>query len=115
MKNDISYSIVDHEGIKVIRIAGSISNSTKKEFEDLIERLSKNSDLILNMQELSIITSAGLNSLISIFVNARKRKRKIMLMGLRDGLRKMIEVMEASQHFIFIDSIEEGQFRIHYS
>jgi anti-anti-sigma factor len=112
MNTDISYSISEYEGIKIVKLAGNISNSTKLEFENLISGLAQKYNIILNMSEISIITSGGLTSLINISADARKRKKLVMIMGLRDGLVKMLEVMGVLPYFIIIDNIQEGASKV---
>ncbi|MCU0821563.1 MAG: STAS domain-containing protein [Spirochaetes bacterium] len=114
MATDINYSIIDNEGIKVVRIVGNISNSNRKEFELLVKRLSERHHVILNMQEVEVITSAGFDSLVNISRFARSGKWKLMLMGVREEVKKRLEEMEIRQNFVLIDSMEEGQTRIHY-
>jgi anti-anti-sigma factor len=112
MNTDISYFISEYEGIKIVKLAGNISNSTKLEFENLINGIAQKNNIILNMNEISIITSGGLTSLINISTEARKRKKRVMIMGLRDGLVKMLEVMGVLPYFIIIDNIQEGAAKV---
>jgi len=112
LNTDISYSISEYEGIKIVKLAGNISNSTKLDFEKLINGLAQKNNVILNMKEISVITSGGLSSLINVSAEARKRKKRVMIMGMRDALVKMLEVMGVLQYFIFIDNIEEGLAKI---
>ena len=114
MAGDINYSIIDNEGIKVIKIAGNISASNRSAFENLIKRLSDRNNVILNMQGVDIVTSAGIDSLLEVARHAKKVKGKLMFMGVREELRKLFDEMEIRQNFVFIDSIEEGQSRIYY-
>ena len=114
MASDINYSIIDSEGIKVVKIVGNISNSNKNEFEVLLRRLSERHHVILNMQDVDVITSAGFDSLVTVAQHARKGKWKLMLMGVKEDVKKRLEDMEIRQNFVLIDSIEEGQTRIYY-
>ena len=112
MNKDISYSISDYEGIKIVKLAGNISNSSKSEFEKIINEISQKYNVILNMKEISVITSGGLSSLINVSSEARKKKKRVMLIGMREGLVKMLETMGVLQYFIFIESIEEGLSKV---
>lgn len=108
MNSEINYTITEYDGIKIIKLIGNISNTTKIDFERIVNSISQKSDVILNMNEISIITSGGLGSLVKVSAEARKRKKRVMIMGLREGLVKMLEVMGALQYMIFIENIEEG-------
>jgi anti-anti-sigma factor len=108
LSTDISYSISEYEGVKIVKLSGNISNSSKQEFEMLINGLALKYNVILNMNEISVITSGGLTSLINVSAEARKKKKRVMIMGIRDGLVKMLEVMGVLPYFTIIDNIEEG-------
>ncbi|MFH0975482.1 MAG: sodium-independent anion transporter [Spirochaetota bacterium] len=108
MNTEISYSISEYDGVKIVKFSGNISNSSKIEFESVVNSLSQKNNVILDMREVSVITSGGLSSLINVSNSARKRKKRVMIMGLRDGLIKMLEVMDVLPHITFIDNIEEG-------
>ncbi len=115
MAGDINYSIIDYEGIKIIKLIGHVSSSNRSDFESLINRYAQRNNIIINMQEVDVITSAGLESLKKISKNSRKGKWKLMLLGVKEELRRLMEDMDIRQHFTLIDSIEEGQSRIYYS
>lgn len=112
MNSDISYSISDYEGIKIVKLSGNISNSSKPEFENLINGLAQKYNIILNMNEISVITSGGLTSLINVSSEARRRKKRVMIMGIRESLFKMLEVMGVLPYFTIIENIEEGLAKI---
>ncbi len=112
MEREINYSVTEQEGIKIVKLSGSISNSTNQEIEKLVNGLTQKNNVILNMREINVITSGGLTSLVNVSVDARKRRKHVMIMNLREGLIKTIEVMGVLQYFIFIDSIEEGFSRV---
>ena len=68
------------------------------------------------MEEVNILTSSGLNSLINICSDARSRNKRVVLLRLQDDIIKMMKVMDVCDHFIFVESIEEGQMKIrHYT
>ena len=116
LEGELNYSIVDHETVKIVNLSGHISNVTKKKFEDLLSELTQKSNVILNMEDIDIVTSTGLNSLVNVCLDARKRNKRIVLLRLRDNLFKMMEVMNICEYFIFADSIEEGHIKIrHYT
>ncbi|MBN2403781.1 MAG: STAS domain-containing protein [Spirochaetes bacterium] len=112
MNTDISYSITEYEGIKIIKLTGNLSNSSRLEFDRLINGLTLKYNVILNMKDISVITSGGLTSLVKVSAEARRRKKRVMIMGMREGLMKMLEVMDVLQHFTIIENIEEGVSRV---
>ena len=112
MKDEINYSISDYEGLKVIKLEGNISNSTRIDFEKLINDITQKSNVILNMNDVGVITSGGFHSLAGISAEARKRNKRVMIMGLREGLANMMETMGVIHYFTFVGSVEEALSRI---
>jgi anti-anti-sigma factor len=111
---DINYSIIDNDGIKVVKLVGNISNSNRSEFESLLKRLSERHNVILNMHDVDVITSAGFDALVNVARHARKGKWKLMLMGVKEDVKKRLDEMEIRQNFVLVDSVEEGQAKIYY-
>ena len=115
MADEIVYSVSDQDGIKLIKLVGNISNSTYNHFEELVDDFSKKFNIIIDMKEVNIITSSGLNSLINISRIAYKRKSKVVLIGLRDRFINMFDVMDVSHYYLFVDNIEEAMTKLNYS
>ncbi|MDY6968013.1 MAG: STAS domain-containing protein [Spirochaetota bacterium] len=116
MKGYLNYSIVDHEGVKVVNLSGILSHVSEKIFTDLLEDLTDKGNVILNMEDVNIVTSSGLNSLTNVCISARNKKKRIVLLRLREDIYKMIEMMDLFEYFIFVESIEEGKIKIrHYT
>lgn len=114
MKKEFQYTMSDVEGIKVLNVLSSISSLNIKEFGNLLEDLTQKSNVIINMEKVMVITTAGLNTLVEACLNARKRGKRIVLMGVRSEFIKLIEQVEMFEYFIFVDSINEGQLKIKY-
>lgn len=114
MHKDLNYTITDYEGIKVVNLAGNISRLTRKEFSVLVNRLTQFYNVIINMGNIGIVTTSGMDVLIDVCVEARKRKKRVMLLGVKDDLKKMIETFDVFDYFIMVESIEEGQMKLKY-
>jgi anti-anti-sigma factor len=108
LEKEINYSVTDRDGVKVVKFEGSISNSNKSEFEKTLNNLTQKYNIILDMNKISVITSGGLSAMINVSLEAHKRRRKVMIMGLREAFIKMMEVMGMLQYIIFIENIEDG-------
>jgi anti-anti-sigma factor len=108
LSSELTYSISELESIKIVKFAGNISNSSKLEFERVVDTLTQKNNVILDMRGISVITSGGVSSLINVSSNARKRKKRVMIMGIREGLIKILEVMDVFPNITFIDNLEEG-------
>ncbi|HON77384.1 MAG TPA: STAS domain-containing protein [Spirochaetota bacterium] len=110
----LNYSIEDHEGVKVVNIGGNLSNSTYDELVRVVSGLTQKSNVILNMKDVPVITSSGINSLVQASMDARKKNKRVILLGMKGPLIKMIDTLDLYEFFIFVDSIEEGQMKLEY-
>lgn len=111
---DIDYSIEDYKDVRVVSLSGNISNATKSELMALVHRLSQNANVIINMANVSLVTSSGLDALVEISNKARALNRRVLLMNASDDIIKMIETLNIYDYFIFVESVEEGRRKLSY-
>ncbi|MBN2039478.1 MAG: STAS domain-containing protein [Spirochaetes bacterium] len=108
MDSEITFSVTDHDQVKVVKLSGNISNVSKTDVEVMITELTQKNNVILDMKKVNVITSGGIAALINISSEARKRKKRVLITGLRDHFKRMIEVMGLIQYVIIVESIEDG-------
>lgn len=114
MEKLLTYSIEDHEGVKVVNLSGSLSSQSRKEFELLVRGLTQRGSVIINMENMHAVTSSGLNALIDVSADARKRNKRVVLLGTKENLVRTIETLDFYEYFIFVESVEEGLTKIRY-
>jgi len=110
----IKYTIEDYDGLRILRISGGISNVTRKRLAILLDDFTQRSSVILDMSKVSMVTSSGLSTLVDACGTARSRGRRILLMNTNPDLVRMIERLDLYDHFIFVESVEEGQMKLKY-
>lgn len=111
---ELNYSIEDKDGVKVISLDGNISVMNAESLERLVDMHTQKNHVIINMEDVRLITSSGYNSLMNMSIDAKSRNNRVLLMKAGDMFRKMIDVLKNYEHFIMIDSIEEGQMKLKY-
>ncbi|MGL4368122.1 MAG: STAS domain-containing protein [Spirochaetota bacterium] len=111
---EFNYTVEEKEGVKVIHLDGNLSVSNAETFERLIDLHSQKNSVILNLSDVRMITSSGMNSLMNVSVDAKNRNNRVLLMKPNEDLRHMIEVLKTYDYFIVVDSVEEGQMKIRY-
>ncbi|HQO02454.1 MAG TPA: STAS domain-containing protein [Spirochaetota bacterium] len=114
MATYLNYTIEDHEGVKVVNIGGNLSNSTYDELVRIVASLTQKSNVILNMKEVQVITTSGINALVQASMDARKKNKRVILLGVKGPFVKMIDTLDLYEFFIFVDSVEEGQMKLEY-
>ncbi|HNX60780.1 MAG TPA: STAS domain-containing protein [Spirochaetota bacterium] len=111
---ELNYSIEDKEGLKVINLDGNLSVSNAESLEKLIDLHTQKSSVIINMSDVRLVTSSGMNSLINVSMDARSRNNRVLLMKPNSEFRRMIDILKTYDNFIVVDSFEEGQMKVKY-
>jgi anti-anti-sigma factor len=110
----ITYSVEDRDTIKMVNISGDISTASKEDFTNIMNQFIQKHNVIINLRDVSLITSSGLDALINISVSARQKKKRVFIMGLKRNFLKMIDILDVNEYFIFVDNIEEAQMKLRY-
>lgn len=111
---ELNYSIEDKEGLKVINLDGNLSVSNAESLEKLVDLHTQKSSVIINMSDVRLVTSSGMNSLINVSMDARSRNNRVLLMKPSSEFRRMIDILKTYDNFIVVDSFEEGQMKVKY-
>ncbi len=117
MINDgLKYTMEEIEGARVVHIHGSISSLTRGRLKRLVEELTIKNNVILNVSRVPSVTSSGLNVLAELSTNAKKKGKRVLIMGMKPEFIKIIEQLDLYELFIFVESVEEGQIKLkHYT
>jgi len=111
---DIDYTVEDYRDIRVVTLSGNISNATKSELMALVRRIAQSASVVINMTNVPMVTSSGLDALVEMCNAARSMDRRVLLMNVHDDIVKMIETLDLYDYFIFVESIEEGRRKLSY-
>ena len=60
MDKEIQFAVSDYDLIKIVKLSGNISNSSKLDVENFINGLTHKNNVILDMKKINVITSGGL-------------------------------------------------------
>jgi anti-anti-sigma factor len=114
MKDIINYSISEYEGIKVIDLTGNLTSATVYSLENYIKDILNSESIMINMVNVKLITSAGLNLLIDISFYAKEGGRRVIYLLPSIDLIKLTEIMDIFSYLIFAESMEEGVIKIRH-
>lgn len=114
MQTSISYTIEEREGVKILNMHGPLSVATETEYEALIDDITSNNNVIVNMSNVNLVTSSGLRALVNASANAKKKSKRVLLMGVPDEFMKTIDIMDIYDQLLIVDSIEEGIRKLEY-
>ena len=91
-----SQSAMANTAVKVMDLEGVLDINTVGVFEDELQRLFKEKQykIVLNMEKLTYISSAGFGVLLSIIKDIRKNRGDIKIAGVSPEIYKVFELLE---------------------
>ena len=110
----LNFAIEDREGVKILNLSGNISSTNRNEFITAVNGMSAKNNVILGLRDAEIVTSSGLNALVEVSAEARKNSRRVLIMGAKENLIKLIDRLDLYEQFIFVESIEQGLMKLRY-
>lgn len=106
--------ITTDEGITKVKINGDIDSTTvgnvKKEVDLLAQ--TKGSKILMNMTEVSYMSSAGLRMLLSLYRNIQNHQGKLILVGLSEELQDTMTTTGFLNFFTTAETLDEGMEKL---
>ncbi len=96
------------DGVVVASVFGEIDSRTAPEAQSQLVPLIEEGDLILDMENLTFLSSAGLRILLMIYRQAVSINRKIALAGLSDTVKDTMEITGFLKFFTVYSNKEEA-------
>ena len=103
---NIDTTILD--GLVVAAVSGEIDSHTAPEAQSQLVPLIEKGDLILDMENITFLSSAGLRILLVIYRQAETINRKIALAGLNDTVKDTMEITGFLKFFTVCSNKEEA-------
>ena len=101
--------------IIIITVKGKINAETAPKFRNSLQQPLNNHEnkIILNMEELDYLSSAGIREFILAYHQIKKTQGQIVLYGLRDDVKNVFKVTRLDSNFEIFDT-EETAFEHFY-
>lgn len=104
--NQLTIEEYQEGGLGVLRISGPVNSYTFTEFQEKVYRAVKKSDLALDMEKVSTLSSAGLGVLMAAMEDAEVSGRKIWVLKPSEIVRLAIESTGFSDRFPVVQSLK---------
>jgi anti-sigma B factor antagonist len=102
-------NIKNLEDIKVVELIGDVDASTASGVQQEIMPLAKsNSKILLDMTQVSYMSSAGLRMLLSLYRQTAAQEGKLVLIGLSEDLQDTMSVTGFLDFFTTGATLEAG-------
>jgi anti-sigma B factor antagonist len=107
---DLSIQVRDMEGVAVMQPEGFINAHTVRQFESALEDLVKSGrfTILLDCQELSYISSAGLGAIMGLIEPIRASGGDILLCNPQRNVHSIFDTLGFTQLYRVFDSREEA-------
>jgi anti-sigma B factor antagonist len=99
-----------HKGFVIFDLDGDFDSRTaadaKEEIREMI--LAGNSNVIINLESVSYIDSAGLGTLVSALKTAKEKGGNVWLAGMAEQVKIVVELTRLHHVFTVFDSVDEA-------
>ena len=90
-----------------LRIVGRVDSSVSKLLEQkVVDIVSRDSAIVVDLGEMNYVSSAGLRSFITLAKHARSRNQTIALCGMREEVTEIFEISGLLELFAIYDTVE---------
>lgn len=107
---DLSIEVRELDGVAVVLPAGFINAHTVREFEQALEGLVSKGQyrILLNCQNLSYISSAGLGAIMGLIETVRENEGDILLSNLQENVFAIFDTLGFTQLYRVFKDQEEA-------
>jgi anti-sigma B factor antagonist len=101
--------IRDDGGIVFIEPVGDIDGKTAPEFHNAVRlRVLPGARIVLNLERVAFMSSAGLRSMLLICREAKAKDAKVVLAGINSDIRKSMSATGFLAFFVVADSVQDA-------
>lgn len=92
--SELTISTDSMKRVQLVTVSGRVDSSTAQEFDSAIQSLfdKGHHNLVLNLSEVSYMSSAGLRTLVSAMKESKRQGGKIALASLSDRVKEVLEL-----------------------
>jgi anti-anti-sigma factor len=103
----LNVKIEEKNGVKIVNLGGELNVKTAPDFEKYFDEF-EGGKVILNVEKLDYISSAGLRSLVILIKKLYATKGEMVLVNMQGVVREIIEVSGFENLFKVFDSLEKA-------
>ena len=108
----LTYSVNVIDGARTLILSGSLTAETTEVFTSIVERVTQKESMIVNFENVGLVTAAGLNSLVDVSFFAKDHGSRVIVLWPNKELLDMAQTFGVYRHIIFADTIDEAKMKI---
>jgi anti-sigma B factor antagonist len=95
--------------VNVVKLSGDLDGNTAPAVQEQILTLANpNVKMILDMSDVSFMSSAGLRMLLVMYRTINSQSGKVVLVGLSEEIRDTMSMTGFLDFFTYLDSLDDG-------
>ena len=104
---EVSQSIV--QNVNVVGLAGDLDSNTAPNVQaEIMSLASPNVKMILDMSDVSYMSSAGLRMLLVMYRTINSKSGKVVLVGLSEDIRDTMAMTGFLDFFTYLETLDDG-------
>ena len=106
----IEAQAMSNTAVSVVELVGSLDINNVEEFETVLQKLFKDRrfKIVLNLEKLTYISSAGIGVLMSVIKEVRKNRGDIKITNVVPDVYKVFELLELPGIFHFMKTQQDA-------
>lgn len=96
--------------ITLVEPVGDIDGKSAPDFqEEVLAQVQAETRMLLNLERVPFMSSAGLRAMLLIYREAKARKAKVVLAGINRDIRNSMSATGFLAFFVVCDSVQDGK------
>ncbi len=107
----MNFELRELKGITILAAEGQVRISTQSEFKDYLDKLFEkygSKTVILDMQDVTYMNSAGIGIIVDTFKSFRDSEGKLVLSGLSRDISRIFEVTKLNRYIEIYASVDDA-------
>ncbi len=107
-------NLKNQQDVCIAELTGDLDGQTSSRVEEkLLPLLTPQSKIILDLTEVEYMSSAGLRVLLNLYKQANNQGGKIILIGLSEDVKDVMEVTGFLKFFTLSNNLETALIQVH--
>lgn len=98
----------------MIVLVGSLTAATETVFRSIILPVIDKESFILNMESVTMVSTAGLSSLVDLSIASKQNGKRIVILWPDKDLLQLAETMGVYHYLVFAKNIDEAKLKIRF-
>lgn len=103
---------VEKEKVIILLLEGEIRTDVYSEFLEFCRGMAEKNNVVMDFTNLKYMSSAGVGALFNIDKVAREHGHKLVLFGINESVKRIIELTKLTNTFAMVGTLDEAMTHI---